>query len=158
MKLKEPKIVSGETLHFAGIDGHYTRERTGDIPALWDRFNPMLYASALKPADWEVTYGVIYPGEPMRYLCGIGVDGQTPLPEAWVQVEIPPQRYAIFAETGGVAAIRAVWPLIYSEWLPRSGYKTTGGPMLERYDAGWNKAGDFEIWIPVEAAAAGVAS
>jgi AraC family transcriptional regulator len=147
--LKAPRLVDGAAMRVAGLEGHYTREQTGEIPRQWDRFNPQWVSSPLRTPD-DVTYGVIFASTPMRYVCGVVVSDEAQVPEGWVAVDLPAQSFAVFAETGGVEGLRATWPAIYQQWLPTSGYKQVAGPMLERYDDRWADAGEFEIWVPVQ--------
>ena len=143
----EPRVVDGAQMRLAGLEGNYTREQTTGIPGQWERFNAVLDGTPGR-AD-EYTYGVVYPTAVMRYLTTIALLDGAALPEGWVEAEIPAWRYAVFAESGGVAGIRQTWQEIFSQWLPQSGMKVAGEPMLERYDDGWMTTGEFEIWIPV---------
>jgi len=146
VELAEPRYVDGGEMRVAGLSGEYTREQTSEIPKQWDKFNAELFAAGLAD-DW--TYGVVYPLATMRYVTGVVVAQDAVVPEGWVEVAVPAQRYAVFAATGGIAMIRRVWVTIFTEWLPKSGMKPTDGPMLERYPEDWASSGDFEIWIPV---------
>jgi len=147
--LAEPGYVDGPAMRVVGLSGEYTREQTGEIPRQWEQFNGELYRAGLpgRVDDW--TLGVVYPTAPMRYVTGVEIDAAADTPAGWVEVTVPAQRYAVFRETGGVAAIRRVWMTIFSDWLPKSGVKVGEGPMVERYPEDWVTTGDFEIWIPV---------
>lgn len=145
----QPRIVEMPALRIVGISGEYSRETTTDIPKQWDEFNTQLAASEYHAA--ASTYGVIYPLASMRYVCGIEMPAGANIPEPWVEVTVPAQRYAVFAETGGIEAIRAAWQQIFSNWLPKSGLELTSGAMLERYPENWLASGDFEIWLPLAA-------
>ena len=149
LKLSEPKFVEGSAMRVAGHRGEYTREQTGEIPRQWDAFNAALYrAEGLGVID-DSTLGVVYPLTPMRYVTGVAIRPEAAVPEGWIAVTVPAQRYAVFAETGGVPAIRRALVMIFSEWLPKSGRRPADGPMLERYPADWVTSGNFEIWIPM---------
>ena len=147
MALREPKFVDGGRMRVAGFEGFYTREQTAEIPAQWERFNAVLETADGRADEW--TYGVTYPLPVMRYLTAIALEEGAPLPADWVEEEVPARRYAVFAEGGGVEGIRKTWMAIFAEWLPGSGMKVAGEPMLERYDDEWMRTGEFEIWIPV---------
>lgn len=147
--VKVPRVVEGGAMRVAGTSAEYTRETTGEIIGQWMRFNAELPSLEVVRLP-EETYGVIYPLAKMRYVCAVERVGDWPLPAGWVEVEVPAQRYAVFADTGGVARIRELWPAIYGEWLPGSGMETTDGPMLEKYPGDWVTSGDFEIWVPVK--------
>ena len=143
----QPRLVEMPALRIAGLSGEYTRKTTAEIPKQWDEFNAQLAASEYHAAG--STYGVVYPLARMRYVSGIELADGAAAPEAWVEVTVPAQRYAVFAETGGVEAIRAAWQAIFAEWLPKSGLELTSGAMLERYPEDWLVSGDFEIWLPL---------
>jgi len=147
MELAEPRYVDGAEMRVAGLSGEYTREQTAEIPGQWEQFNGQLERSGLA---YDSTLAVVYPLARMRYVSGIEVAPEAALPEGWVEVTVPAQRYAVFAETGGVPSIRRAWVTIFMDWLPKSGTKLTDGPMLERYPGNWMESGDFEIWIPVD--------
>ena len=147
MALADPSFVDGKRMRLAGLEGHYTREQVEQVPGQWDRFNAVLDDAPGRADEW--TYGVIYPNEVMRYLTALALEESAALPAGWVEAEVPERRYAVFAEGGGVEGIRKAWMSVFSEWLPKSGMKVAGEPMLERYDDDWIKTGKFEIWIPV---------
>jgi AraC family transcriptional regulator len=144
----QPRLVEMPALRIAGLSGEYTRETTSEIPGQWDRFNAQL-AQSTEYRDATYTYGVVYPLARMRYVCGIELTGDAAVPEPWVEVTVPAQRYAVFAETGGIEAIRVAWTAIFAEWLPKSGMELASGAMIERYPENWIDSGDFEIWLPL---------
>ncbi len=146
----QPRFVQRHALRVVGLAEEYTLQTTYLIPLLWDRFNAQLAASEDHRAAAE-TFGVVYPLASMRYVCGIELAPEAAVPEPWIEVTVPAQRYAVFAETGGMGAIRGAWMAIFGEWLPKSGLETASGPMLERYPGNWLASGDFEIWIPLRA-------
>ncbi len=148
--LREPVFEERPAMRLAGLSGDFAREQMDQIPALWQRFNAELLS--LPSGAWvgEATYGVVYPTPIMRYVCAVGLTQAATLPHGWVEENIPARHYAIFAETGGVAAIRRVWPAIFNHWLPHSGRKLAPGALLESYPPSWPQSGDFEIWIPLE--------
>ncbi len=147
VELAEPKYVDGRAMRVVGLSGEYTRDTTGQIPKQWEQFNAQLFAAGLAD-DW--TLGVVYPTALMRYITGVELAPGAQVPGGWIEVTVPAQRYVVFAETGGIAAIRRVWAAIFTEWLPKSGVKPSDGPMIERYPEDWMTSGDFEIWIPVQ--------
>jgi AraC family transcriptional regulator len=147
IQLAEPTFMDGPAMRVVGLSGEYTRETTDQIPKQWDQFNAQLFAAGLAD-NW--TLGVVYPTAKMRYVSGVEIAADAePAPE-WIEVTVPAQRYAVFAETGGIAMMRRTFVAIFSDWLPKSGVKPTDGPMIERYPEDWSKTGNFEIWIPVD--------
>ena len=144
----QPRLVETPALRIAGLSGEYTRETTHDISKQWDDFNAQLAASERYRAA-TATYGVVYPMAIMRYVSGVEIGPIDEVPEPWIDVILPAQRYALFAGTGGVEAIRAAWPAIFADWLPSSGYDLTSGAMIEKYPEDWLTSGNFEIWVPL---------
>jgi AraC family transcriptional regulator len=147
VELAPPKYIDAPAMRVAGLSGEYTRATTDQIPKQWEKFNAQLFAAGLAD-DW--TLGVVYPTALMRYITGVEIAADAPVPEGWIVVTVPAQRYAIFAETGGIPAIRRAFAAIFTEWLPRSGMKPSDGPMIERYPEDWMTSGNFEIWIPLQ--------
>ena len=149
LELAEPRYADVPEMHVAGLSEEYTRERMGDIPKQWERFNAELAQSQLPSR--VASFGIIYPEATMRYLTVVEAAPGATLPVGWISATIPAQRYAIFASTGGSAMIRRVWVTIWTEWLPKSATKLAQGqPMLEWYPEDWIRSGDFEIWLPVQ--------
>jgi AraC family transcriptional regulator len=147
MELPAPRYVDCGARHVAGLTGSYTREQTGEIPKQWEQFNGELYRSGL---PYVYTLGVVYPLATMQYVSGVEIEPDAARPEGWVEVTVPPQRYAVFAGAGGIPTIRRFFAAIFMDWLPKSGRKVAEGPMIERYPESWVTSGDFEIWIPVD--------
>jgi AraC family transcriptional regulator len=147
--LPEPRLVDSPELNLAGLSVDYTRERMGEIPQQWERFNTELDQSGL-PAR-VASYGVVYPMATMRYITGVEIEPGAKLPEGWISATLPTQRYAVFAATGGIPMIRRVWVTIWTDWLPKSTIKLAQSkPMLEWYPEDWIRSGDFEIRVPIE--------
>ena len=149
IELAEPRYVDGPAMYVAGLSDEYTKEQTAEIPKQWERFIPELFGK-LRADAYGVTWGVVYASTPMRYVTGVEIECGVALPEGWVRVEIPEQKYAVFAGSGGVPMIQRMWGAIWSDWLPKSGRKLAEGPMLERYPPNWVESRTFEIWVPVE--------
>jgi AraC family transcriptional regulator len=89
------------------------------------------------------------------YISGVEVTGFSQVQPELAHLRIPSQRYAVFTHRDHVSSIRRTWFTIFNQWLPASGYQTTGGPEFERYGPEFDPrtgTGGFEIWIPVSAA------
>jgi AraC family transcriptional regulator len=153
VRLEEPRIVEGKPLLVAGLQSSYTHETSAGIPSQWQAFGP--HIGHLPGQVGGRAYGVIYNGDDegnYDYLCAVEVSDFTRLPREMTRLRIPEQRYAVFGEVKHVSEIRATRSAIWSEWLPRSGYRMADGPMfelyLESFDPMTGKDG-IEIWIPI---------
>jgi AraC family transcriptional regulator len=73
-------------------------------------------------------------------------------------VNVPAQRYAVFAHSEHVSKLRNTCEAIWRQWLPNSGHEfarpAPGAPdFFERYGPGFNPQtgmGDIEVWVPVK--------
>ena len=147
-ELGEPRVVDGAALLIAGISGEYTQQTTSEIPMQWDAINEVLDRLGAFPV---ATYGVVYRASPMRYVCGLEASKLAALPEGWVEVEVPAQRYAVFGRDGGVEAIRSMWTGLWMNWVPANPGKLSDGPMVEFYAEQFGMGNDhFEIWLPLK--------
>lgn len=89
------------------------------------------------------------------YLIGWLVFNNEPLPDEFVQVTIPANKWAIFkTETypdgpGDIEIIQGLWRRIYREWLPTSGYDIAEAPTIELDYYDNPEECHAEIWIPL---------
>lgn len=155
-----PKPVRKGALRIAGFAADFGETDKAGIPKLWDR----LIAGTPYPGGLGETFGVCSapsagaePGA-MRYLAGVHLAADAPVPAGLELVELEPQVYLIFRQVmdGGppqlqmLAAAREIW----GERLPKSGYRLVQAPDLEFYpaDSTPDQAGAWvEWWAPVEA-------
>lgn len=152
--LAAPRIEEGRALQVAGLSSRYAFQDTTGIPAQWARFNEV--AGRIPGAAGDVAYGVCYgfTGNGFEYLAGVEVADPDAVPSEFARLTLPAHTYAVFQYPGHVSAIQRVIGTIWQEWLPQSGYRSTGAPTLERYGPSFDPAtgaGGFEIWVPVAA-------
>jgi AraC family transcriptional regulator len=150
-----PRFEVGAALVVAGLCGHYDSTTKTQIPALWQRFVPLLQAGIPGQAGWS-TYGVCFnadgEGGPFDYLCGVAVTTADAAPDSLAKIEIPPARYAVFSHRGRLRTLANTWARIF-EWLRSSGNRQAGSPYFEWYSADFcdeTGTGQLEIWIPIE--------
>ncbi len=145
-ELGEPEVREVAGLRVVGLSGEYTMEQTVEIPKQWGRLN-----AALDENGWTgATYAVVSRTTPMRYVSGVEVGKLKTLPDDWVEVEVPAQRYAVFAHKGGVEVIRRVWMGLGMHWMEAHKGEVGDGPMVEYYAAMFGMGDDrFEIWVPL---------
>ncbi|MEQ8861669.1 MAG: AraC family transcriptional regulator [Pseudomonadales bacterium] len=152
--LKEPRFEDTGRLTIAGISRHYPFERVAEIPEQWQSFVPLMARLTRSPKP--VTYGVIYNSghDSFDYLTGVELPKGDAAPENVVRLDLAPQRYAVFAHAGHVAAVRETCEAIWADWLPASGRQVIEAPWFERYGDAFDPQtgeGGLEIWIPVGA-------
>jgi len=154
--LAEPWFVEGRGMRIAGLRGHYTREEIDRIPAQWQRLAAM---GEVRGRIGRVEYAVVLMlPDGCDYVSGYEFEDKAELPAEFHSVDLPAERYAVFAHEGHVSQMRFTFGAIFNEWLPASGFEvaraTEGVPYcLERYGEKFNPKtgmGDVEIWVPVK--------
>ena len=148
------RFENGEPMLIAGLSQRYDGESSLAIPAQWHRFAPHIGNIAHQVGD--ITYGVCCNGDGkgnFDYICGVEVSDAAGLPKDFAQLQLKPQRYAVFAHRENIATLRRTMGSIWKKWLPQSNYKTANAPDFERYGPefdGRTGNGGLEIWIPVK--------
>lgn len=151
--LPEPRIEQGRPLRVAGLAERYTFMTNHGIPALWQRFAP--HIGHMPGQRGNFTYGVVADFEEdcsFGYLAGVEVSPTADLDEGMGYIDIPAQRYAVFAHNGHISTMRRTAYSIWAQYFPNSTLVPTGGPNFERYgpehdpETGY---GLVEVWIPI---------
>jgi AraC family transcriptional regulator len=154
-ELAPPRFETADPMLVAGLVERYNCEATAGIPDQWQRFTP--YIGTIRARVGDAAYGVFYHFDSesnFDYMCGVAVASSTNLPHGLTSLQIPRQKYAVFAHKGHIAGIRATIKAIWSTWVPESGCQVAEAPTLERYGPEFNPQtglGGFEIWIPIQA-------
>lgn len=156
----EPEIVEIPAFTVAGVRERFDQANKHEIPALWDRFNPL--EDTIPHRDGLETYGLCLNSDPesgeFDYLAGVAVERVDRLPIGAVAETVPRQSYAVF--THHLKApnlheeLQKTMRWIWGTWLAEGRYEYRQGPDFERYPPGFEpgKAGGFlEICIPVTA-------
>ena len=145
-------------LRIVGPAATFDEATKSGIPQLWQQLISRLpIAGQVSGESYGVCAGM--PGQPgtMRYMAGIPVSADAPVPDGFEVIDIAPHSYLVFRQIldGGdihqqmSAAAREIW----GERLPKSGHKLSQSPDLEWYSADFrpDTAGvAVEWWIPVE--------
>ena len=151
--LPPPRFVDSPERLLAGVCEHYSFETSANIPAQWQRFGAWVDAFAGPAAG--AAYGVVHNADDaggFDYLAGIAVQDFSSLTDGDARVRLAPQRYAVFASADHVSQIRPVCHAIWSDWLPRSGFRPADAPFFEFYPETFDPRtgqGGFEIWLPI---------
>jgi len=153
-ELAAPRFEVHAPTTFAGLTDHFPCNSPQGIPALWQKLVP--YLDHIPGRVDHAAYGVVFnvdAEDNFDYMAGIEVKNPGSLPQGFQTLQVPQQKYAIFAHKGHIAAIRAAIAYIWNDWLPASGHKAAKAPMLERYPPEFDPAtglGGFELWLPVQ--------
>lgn len=153
LKLQEPRIETLPNRRMIGIVERYDCQSPSGIPDQWLRFLP--YLERISGRVSGDTFGVCFNfGEDGKfdYMTGLETKEGT-VPFGLHELQLPGQKYAVFAYSGHVAEIRAVIDAIWNEALPASGLETEEGSTLERYGPNFDSTtglGGFEIWVAIK--------
>lgn len=150
-----PRFADGDPMRVIGLAERYTDATRHRIPQQWQRFAARLgeVRGRVDPA----TFGLCYPlgndtGE-FEYIAGVMVDEDAPLPDGFVERRPPVRRFAVFTHRGHVTGIPPLVHAVLRDWLPTSGYRPAGNPLLtEVYGDGFDPAtasGEIEVWLPL---------
>jgi AraC family transcriptional regulator len=154
----EPEIVEIDSFVVAGLRERFDGDTKHGIPALWQRFVPLLPAIPhRRPGTYGICTNPSAEDGSFDYVAGVAVDRVDELPSGTVAESIPRQTYAVFRHhvrsPNLHAELQPTLRFIWGTWLAgASAYEYAGGPDFERYppdfDAG--QAGTFlDIAIPV---------
>lgn len=102
-------------------------------------------------------YGMAYDSpqltapEYLRYHACVPCPPDFELPAPLFRARIPEGRYAIFAYSGDVAGVEAMYRSIYAEWFPRASVAPDDFTPVDHYVNDWPVDGrvDFEVWFKV---------
>jgi AraC family transcriptional regulator len=148
------RFEDGGELLITGLKERYSLETRSNIPNQWERFLP--YLGKVAGQVGGESYGVCWNSDAecnFDYLTGVAIGADAGLPQSFTQVQIPPQRYAVFTHRGHISSIGETLHGIWGKWLPTSGFRPAEGPCFERYTEDFDPqagAGSVEIWIPIE--------
>lgn len=106
-----------------------------EIAQMWGVLNPRAHEI---PMIGECAYGVclMLPGEStgvFEYIAGFKVEEYDHVPEGMMVIDVPENRYAVFAHRGSLETLKDTYAAICDDWFPRAGYKPAGGYDMEVY-------------------------
>lgn len=152
-------LVRRDAFTVAGVGALFNEDNKSGIPGLWPRLIRVL---PLKGQADTRTYGVCAMVDKqegaLRYIAGVEVAGDAPLPDGFERIALDAHSYAVFRLTldGGALhpQMQAAMPKIWGELLPQSGLKTVPAPDFELYPADFEpmrKGSYVDMYIAVEA-------
>ena len=148
-----PRFEDVKAFKVAGFNRRFSMQNTAGIPALWQSFGE--HIGSIPGEVSGAAYGVCYNADrdSFDYLCGVEVRSVSDLPQEFVALELPSNRYAIFHHGGHVTDIHAIMRTIFSDWLPASGQQAAEAPLFERYGCEFDPrtgAGGFDVYLPLK--------
>jgi AraC family transcriptional regulator len=155
-QLEPLRFENGKPLLIAGLRGHFTTATWADIPTQWQRLGSF---GRVPGMVGPVHYGLCFNmSDGIEYLSGVEVSSVAGLPSEFSYVNIPAQKYVVFAHREHVSKLRNTLDAIWHEWFPTSGHEfarpAAGAPdFFERYGEHFDPRtgmGDVEVWIPIK--------
>jgi AraC family transcriptional regulator len=152
--VEPPRFETATPKTFAGLTQRHNCQSPAGIPDQWQRFGPQIETIWARVGN--AAYGVCSNFDPegnFDYMCAVEVKGNPDLPIGLNLLQTREQRYAVFAHRGHISGIRGTISAIWSDWLPRSGYKCCDAPTIERYGPEFNPVtglGGLEIWVAIQ--------
>jgi AraC family transcriptional regulator len=142
----------------AGLSERISKDNMKAIPALWPKLMQHIPFDGQKgPVCYGLCYGSNMAEGSFNYMAAAEIAPGKKPPAELTLMQVPAQTYAVFRITLGAGEIhpqmQAAMKYIFSEALPNSGRKPSGGIDLEVYGERFNpdKAGSvLDFYIPVE--------
>jgi AraC family transcriptional regulator len=151
-------VTRKDSFVVAGISERIAKDKMGAVPALWPKFMQHVPFDGQKsPVCYGLCYGSNMEEGSFMYMAAAEIAPDRKPPAALTLMQVPAQTYAVFRITLNAGEIhpqmKAAMRTIFSDALPNSGRKPTGGIDLEVYGERFNpdKAGSvLDFYIPVE--------
>ncbi len=125
-----------------------------EIAQMWAELNKRIQEI---PMSGDCAYGVCFVlnntfGGEFEYVAGFKVDDSANIPQGMVVVDVPANRYAVFAHRGSIDTLRQTYHDICDVWWPSSGYTPCGYDMEVYTDEwkGFSPDSVFYIYEPVK--------
>jgi AraC family transcriptional regulator len=142
----------------AGISARIGEDNVKEIPALWPKLMQRLPFEGQKgPVGYGLCYGSDMEEGSFNYMAAVEIAPDRTPPAGLTLMQVPAQAYLVFRITIAPGPLqpqlRAAMKYIFSDGLPGSGRKPTGGIDLEVYGERFepDKAGSIlDFCIPVE--------
>jgi predicted transcriptional regulator YdeE len=132
-----PKITELPEFKVVGLELVCQMDGSSDIPALWEKFSPML--DALPPNEGFYGVCLAVDGDPsrFRYLACVRVADGVAVPAGLVEARVPAAKYAVYPFKDKVQEMGKVFADIYNRRLAAAGLQPANGgmPCLECYPA-----------------------
>ncbi|MGM8062383.1 MerR family transcriptional regulator [Vogesella indigofera] len=149
--MQTPSLVTRPAFRVIGMQ--WQQADGGTIAQLWTRFVPRI--PEIQNVLSANSYGVCdaHPDGSWRYIAGLEVSADTPVPAGMVAIAIPAQHYAVVEHHGPVQGLPDTFCAAYTEWLPEAGLVAVPGIEFELVDARFlgpdHPDSVVELYIPV---------
>jgi AraC family transcriptional regulator len=151
-------ITRKDAFLVAGISERISKDNMQAVPTLWPKLMQHVPFDGQKgPVCYGLCYGSNMEEGSFNYMAAAEIEPGKKPPAALTLMQVPAQTYAVFRITLGAGEIhpqmQAAMRYIFSEALPNSGRKPSGGIDLEVYGERFNpdKAGSvLDFYMPVE--------
>ncbi|RRW47135.1 GyrI-like domain-containing protein [Pseudomonas luteola] len=126
----------------------------GSLAQLWHDVTHRL-AELQLPSAPQQWFGLTLSPPPgvLRYLAGIKVDENTPVPEGMLRYTVPAQKYLQFTHIGTTDTLPDTYEYLYARVLPERGLEPKKAVSFERYDEHFkgpdNPASEVNLYIPI---------
>lgn len=148
-----PSIEPKESFQVLAMSRVFSTETCmAEIPKFWSWFLENGYQKIVC-GMFGMCHHAAADGKSFTYSIAAPYDGVTPVQEGFEVLTVPAHTWAIFRCVGAIPqAIQSMWPRIYSEWLPGSGYEKLKDFDIELYTMGDLESPNYEsfIWISVK--------
>lgn len=153
----QPRIVDKPAFNAVGLAAEFSNATKAGIPDLWRRFRDRVGEIPGAPHDHYFGLCVAADGDNFTYVAAVEVDDLGAAPADMFARQIGEQTYAIFTvllhgnDPIGQELGRAN-RLIWTTWLPKSGYSFARAPDFEYYDSRFDPvtlSGEVDVYIPV---------
>lgn len=151
-------VTRKDSFIVAGISERISKDNMLAVPALWPKLMQHIPFDGQKgPVCYGLCYGSNMEEGSFNYMAAAEIEAGRRPPADLTLMQVPAQTYAVFRITLAAGEIhpqmKAAMQYIFSEALPNSGHKPSGGIDLEVYGERFNpnKAGSvLDFYIPVE--------
>lgn len=130
--MMQAKVLNQPSFRLIGLE--LEDGRIESIGPLWGRF--CTRCAEIQGNEPGVAYGACEgePGGQFRYLAGVRVAEDAPVPAGMTSWVVPAQKYAIFVHRGPYKDMGNTIREVYEKGLPENGLTTVEGIDLERYE------------------------
>ncbi len=147
----EPRIIYKPAFKVVGFSRNGGGEDK-DTECLWDLLGARY--REIPGADPDVGYGVhCITDHGHRYLVGLAVRQDGPVPPGMSAEEFDSHAYAVFYHRGRMGGLPETVEKVFDEWLPAAGKSPLEGFYFEFYDDHFQPDSDDSIvfiWVPVD--------
>lgn len=151
--LEPPWLTEADTIRAVGLSRRHSFDAVIGIPIQWQAFMAR-YGEIAHRCD-GIPIGIVQPADEdgrFEYTCAAEVTRFGRLPKGMVQIELAPQRYAVFEHRTHVSTLFDSYAAIWNEALPEHGWRPADAAVIEHHQPTFDPRtgeGGLSIWIPL---------